>query len=150
LVGPLVGPCIRWLVCPHITSKTGYVAFASRRGEGRGNQLMLKTGYVEIASRLVTVHPFLFICNKILIAPHDTAAALLCCSNSCHCCSYNCSIYCKSVSHYVIIYITVKTISIFENTYEKISLSYSCSCCCNYSCSNYCELVSDYQYVKMI
>jgi hypothetical protein len=26
-----------------------------RRGEGRGTQLMSKTGYVEIASRLVTV-----------------------------------------------------------------------------------------------
>jgi hypothetical protein len=35
--------------------KTSYVAIASRRGEGRGNQLMSKTGYVEIASRLVTV-----------------------------------------------------------------------------------------------
>jgi hypothetical protein len=28
---------------------------ASRRGERRGNQLMSKTGYVEIASHLVTV-----------------------------------------------------------------------------------------------
>jgi hypothetical protein len=35
--------------------KTGYVAIASRRGEGRRNQLMSKTGYVEIASRMVTV-----------------------------------------------------------------------------------------------
>jgi hypothetical protein len=26
----LVGPSVRWLVCPHITSKTGYVAIASR------------------------------------------------------------------------------------------------------------------------
>jgi hypothetical protein len=43
------------LVGPHITLKTGYVAIASRRGEGRGNQLMSKTGYVEIALRLVTV-----------------------------------------------------------------------------------------------
>jgi hypothetical protein len=43
------------LVGPHITSKTSYVAIASRRGEGRGNQLMSKTGYVEIVSRLVTV-----------------------------------------------------------------------------------------------
>jgi len=55
----LVHWSIRWLVRPlvgpHITSKTGYVAIASRRGEGRGNQLMSKTGYVEIASRLVTV-----------------------------------------------------------------------------------------------
>jgi hypothetical protein len=51
LVGPLVGPSVG----PHITSKTNYVAIASRRGEGRGNQLMAKTGYVEIASRLVTV-----------------------------------------------------------------------------------------------
>jgi hypothetical protein len=51
----LVGPSVGWLVCPHITLKTGYVAIALRRGEGRGNQLMSKTGYVEIASRLVTV-----------------------------------------------------------------------------------------------
>jgi hypothetical protein len=36
-------------------SKTGYVMIALRRGEGRRNQLMLKTGYVKIASRLVTV-----------------------------------------------------------------------------------------------
>jgi hypothetical protein len=35
--------------------KTGYIAIASRRGEERGNQLMSKIGYVEIASRLVTV-----------------------------------------------------------------------------------------------
>jgi hypothetical protein len=41
-------------------SKTGYVEIASRRGEGRGNQLMSKTGYVEIASRLVTVARFCF------------------------------------------------------------------------------------------
>jgi hypothetical protein len=46
-VGPSVGPLI--------TSKTDYVVIASRRGEGRGNQLMSKTGYVEIALRLVTV-----------------------------------------------------------------------------------------------
>jgi hypothetical protein len=38
-----------------LTWKTGYVAIASRRGEGRGNQLVLKTGYVEIASHMVTV-----------------------------------------------------------------------------------------------
>jgi hypothetical protein len=55
LVGWLVRWSVRWLVYPHINSKTGYVAIASRRGEGRGNQLMSKTGYVEIASRLVTV-----------------------------------------------------------------------------------------------
>jgi hypothetical protein len=35
--------------------KTDYVAIAWRRGEGRGNWLMSKTGYVEIASRLVMV-----------------------------------------------------------------------------------------------
>jgi hypothetical protein len=35
--------------------KTGYVAIASRKEEGRGNQMMLKTGYVEIALCLVTV-----------------------------------------------------------------------------------------------
>jgi hypothetical protein len=57
LVGPLVVP----LVCPHneilqnlFTWKTGYVGIALRRGEGRGNQLMSKTGYVEIALHLVT------------------------------------------------------------------------------------------------
>jgi hypothetical protein len=69
LVGPLVCPLlvphdeiVRPLVGPHyeimrnlLTWKTGYVAIASRRGEGRGNQLMSKTGYVEIASCLVTV-----------------------------------------------------------------------------------------------
>jgi hypothetical protein len=50
-----VGPLVRWSVGPHITLKTGYVAIASRREEGRENQLMSKTGHVEIASRLVTV-----------------------------------------------------------------------------------------------
>jgi hypothetical protein len=63
LVRPLVrwsvGPLVRWsvgpLVGPHITLKTSYVAIALRRGEGRGNQLMSKTGYVEIASLLVMV-----------------------------------------------------------------------------------------------
>jgi hypothetical protein len=54
-VGPSVGPLVHPSVGPHITSKTDYVAIASRRGEERGNQLMSKTGYVEIASRLVTV-----------------------------------------------------------------------------------------------
>jgi hypothetical protein len=62
LVRPLIGLSVGWLVhpsvCPHITSKTGYVAIASRRGEGRGNWLMSKTGYVKIASRLVTVAHF--------------------------------------------------------------------------------------------
>jgi hypothetical protein len=58
----LVGPSVGSSVCPHneilrnlLTWKTSYVAIASRRGEGRGNQLMLKTGYVEIALRLLTV-----------------------------------------------------------------------------------------------
>jgi hypothetical protein len=51
----LVRWLVRWSVGPHITLKTDYAAIASRRREGRGNQLMLKTGYVEIASRLVTV-----------------------------------------------------------------------------------------------
>jgi hypothetical protein len=55
LVHPLVRLSVGPLVGPHITSKTDYFAIASRRGEGRGNQLMSKTGYVEIASRLVTV-----------------------------------------------------------------------------------------------
>jgi hypothetical protein len=68
-VGPSVGPLVRlsivwsllvrWsvhpLVGPHITSKTDYVTIASRREEGKGNQLMSKTSYVEIALRLVTV-----------------------------------------------------------------------------------------------
>jgi hypothetical protein len=69
LVGPrwLVGWSIRWLVSPHITSKASYVAIASRRGEGRGNQLISKTGYIEIASRLVTVHPFLFIIEPLML-----------------------------------------------------------------------------------
>jgi hypothetical protein len=52
LVGPLVGPHINMGTN---NSKTDYVAIALRRGEGRGNQLMSKTGYVKIASRLVTV-----------------------------------------------------------------------------------------------
>jgi hypothetical protein len=43
------------LVGPHITSKTDYVAIALRRGEGRVNWLMSKTGYVKIAPLLVTV-----------------------------------------------------------------------------------------------
>jgi hypothetical protein len=51
----LVRWLVRPLVGPHITLKTGYVAIASRRGEGRGYQLLSETGYVEIASRLVTV-----------------------------------------------------------------------------------------------
>jgi hypothetical protein len=55
LVGLSVGPSVVPLICPHITSKTDYVAIASRRGEGRGYQLMSKTGYVEISLRLVTV-----------------------------------------------------------------------------------------------
>jgi hypothetical protein len=61
-VGWSIGRLVRPSVCPHdeilqnlLTWKTGYVAIASRREEGRGNQLMSKTGYVEIASRLVTV-----------------------------------------------------------------------------------------------
>jgi hypothetical protein len=54
-VGPHITSSIGPLVSPHITSKTDYVAIASRRGEGRGNWLILKTGYVKIASRLVTV-----------------------------------------------------------------------------------------------
>jgi hypothetical protein len=53
LVRPSVGPLVRWSVGPYITSKTSYVTVALRRGEGRVNQLMSKTGYVEIASRLV-------------------------------------------------------------------------------------------------
>jgi hypothetical protein len=69
----LVGLLVRPLVVPHneivhplvgshdeilrnlLPWKTGYVAIASRRGEGTGNQLMSKTSYVKIASRLVTV-----------------------------------------------------------------------------------------------
>jgi hypothetical protein len=54
-VGPLVGLLVGPSVGPHITSKTDYVAIATRRGEERENQLMSKTGYVEIAPRLVTV-----------------------------------------------------------------------------------------------
>jgi hypothetical protein len=55
LVRPLVRPSVGPLVGPLIPSKTDYVAITLRRGEGRGNQLMSKIGYVEIASRLVTV-----------------------------------------------------------------------------------------------
>jgi hypothetical protein len=55
LVRWFVRPSVGWLVGPHITSKTDYVAIALRRGEGRENWLMSKTGYVKIASRLVTV-----------------------------------------------------------------------------------------------
>jgi hypothetical protein len=44
----LVRLLVRPLVGPHITSKTDYVAIASRRGERRGKQLMSKTGYIEI------------------------------------------------------------------------------------------------------
>jgi hypothetical protein len=50
-----VGWSVRPSVGPHITLKTDYVVIASRRGEGRRNWLMSKTGYVEIAPRLVTV-----------------------------------------------------------------------------------------------
>jgi hypothetical protein len=55
LVRPSVGWSVRPLVGPISLQKTDYVAIASRRGEERGNQLMSKTGYVEIALRLVTV-----------------------------------------------------------------------------------------------
>jgi hypothetical protein len=48
-----------------LTWKTGYVAIASRREEGRENQLMSKTGYVKIASRLVTVAHFCFSTNFV-------------------------------------------------------------------------------------
>jgi hypothetical protein len=68
-VGRSVGPS----VCPHdeilqnlLTWKTGYIAIASRTGEGRGNQLLSKTGYVEIALRLVTVARSCFIIIVIL------------------------------------------------------------------------------------
>jgi hypothetical protein len=55
LVRPLVRWSVRLLVGPHITSKTSNIMIALRRAEGRGNQLMSKTGYVEIALRPVTV-----------------------------------------------------------------------------------------------
>jgi hypothetical protein len=35
-VGRSVGPSVGWSVRPHITSKTSYIAIASRRGGGRG------------------------------------------------------------------------------------------------------------------
>jgi hypothetical protein len=47
--------------------KTDYVAIASRRGEGRRNQLMSKTGYVEIASRLVTVARSCFFIDSLML-----------------------------------------------------------------------------------
>jgi hypothetical protein len=73
----LVGPSVRPLVGPHIISKTGYVAIASRRGEGRGNQLMSKTGYVEIASRLITVARSCYYKNnyRLMIAKIMVASA---------------------------------------------------------------------------
>jgi hypothetical protein len=46
LVCWLVRPSVGWLVGPHDEIL---------RGEGRGCGMMLKTSYVEIASRLVTV-----------------------------------------------------------------------------------------------
>jgi hypothetical protein len=53
----LVGWSVGLSVGPHITSKTDYVAIALKR-EGRGNRVMSKTGYIEIASRPVTVARF--------------------------------------------------------------------------------------------
>jgi hypothetical protein len=52
LVGPSVCWSVGWSVCPHITSKTGYIAIASRRGGGRGKVVTSKTDYVAIPSRL--------------------------------------------------------------------------------------------------
>jgi hypothetical protein len=49
-----------------LTWKTGYVTIALRRGKGRGNQQMSKTGYVEIASRLVTVARSCFLISQLL------------------------------------------------------------------------------------
>jgi hypothetical protein len=51
-------------------TKTDYVAIASRRGEGRGYQLMLKTGYVEIAPRPVTVARSCFTIEFITKGPN--------------------------------------------------------------------------------
>jgi hypothetical protein len=56
LVRPLVGPSVR----PHDE--------ILRRGEGRGRGMMSKTGYVEIASRLVTVTLSLF-CYRLKVYP---------------------------------------------------------------------------------
>jgi hypothetical protein len=63
LVGPSFRWSVRWLVGPHneilrklFTWKTGYVAIASKRGEGRGNRF---------ASRLVTVaHSLFYLWNQ--------------------------------------------------------------------------------------
>jgi hypothetical protein len=81
LVGPSIGPHDEVLQ-NLLTWKTDYVAIASRRGEGRGNQLMSKTGDVKIASRLVTVARSCFIsrtwnmtivtfCDRILHKKYD-------------------------------------------------------------------------------
>jgi hypothetical protein len=74
LVRPLVGPSVG----PHITSKTDYVAIASRRGEGKGNRLMLKTGYVEIALRLVTIARSCWVfCVVFVLFPSSFLVSLL-------------------------------------------------------------------------
>jgi hypothetical protein len=52
LVCWLVRPSVRWLVGPHDEIL---------RGEGRGRGMMSKTGYVEIALRLVTATHSLFV-----------------------------------------------------------------------------------------
>jgi c-di-GMP-related signal transduction protein len=62
------------LVGPLITSKTDYVAIASRRGERRRNQLMSKTGYVKIASRLVTVA---LSCFRATLLTYSTSQVLV-------------------------------------------------------------------------
>jgi hypothetical protein len=51
-VGPSVGPLVGRSVCSHITSKTGYVAIASRRGGGRAKLVTSKTDHVAIPLRL--------------------------------------------------------------------------------------------------
>jgi hypothetical protein len=76
LVRLLVRCFVGLLVSPHITSKTDYVAIALRRGEGRGNQLMSKTGYVEIASRLVTVAHSCFMTNPRARFRHEREGQL--------------------------------------------------------------------------
>jgi hypothetical protein len=59
----LVRPSVRLLVCPSVGSHDEIL----QRGEGRGCGMMSKTGYVEIASRLVTVTRSLFLFWRLFL-----------------------------------------------------------------------------------
>jgi hypothetical protein len=60
----MVRPLVRSLVGPSVGLSVGPHDEILRRGEGRGIGMMLKTGYVEIASRLVTVTRSFLILKK--------------------------------------------------------------------------------------